>query len=118
MPCSKHSCCQNCEPTKAIPCQFVCCGVGCLERTTVTALPCLQRDDFSDMALVVIMRLRSKDPYRGIFARAHGHASRCLRQVRLNLAVDANVGQFSRDTRAAASGEELKPPITLYEFPA
>ena len=89
------------------------CGVGYLERTAVAALPCLQRDDFSDMVLVLIMRLRSKDSYRGIFASAHGHASRCLRQVRLNLAVDANVGQFWRDTRragAAASDEELKPP--------
>ena len=96
-----------------IPCQFVCCAVGCLTRTAVTTLPCLQRDDFSDMTLVMTMRLRSNDSYRGIFARAHGHASRCLRQVRLNLAADANVGQFWRDTRcarAAASDEELKPP--------
>ena len=90
------------------PCQLVCGGVRCLERTTVTALPCLQRDDFSDMALVVIMRLRSKDPYRGISARAHGHASRCLRQVRLNLTADANVGQFWRDTRRAGAADLMK----------
>ena len=91
-----------------IPYQFVCCGVGCLKRTAVTALPCLQRDDFSDMALVMIMRLRSNDDYRGIFARAHGHVSRCLRQVRLNLAADANVGQFWRDTRCARVADLMK----------
>lgn len=63
-----------------------------LRHTAVAALARLERDDFSRHKSVALMRSQSYGAYLGIVTRARGHATRCLRQVRSNLAADAKRG--------------------------